>query len=141
MKSWIFQGKPSRYDIEEELIEGKVEEWTAYQGYTHMDVGDIVYFWRAAEKERKKRGIYGWGRILRKPELDEEEGYWVAVEYVKRFPSFIPFDELKKNKAFATHQLFSFAIGTNFKVSKKQNAGLYSIIKKSIGEQYLPEKK
>lgn len=138
MTCWIFQGKPSRYDVEKEFVEGKVEEWTAYQNSSKMKPGEIVFFWRAAEREREKRGIYGWGKIIAVPKEDDEYGCWVPVIYKKRFPKFIPFDELKKNRAFSTHQIFTFAIGTNFMLTEKQCAGLKEVIKDYLGEQYLP---
>jgi len=138
MNYWIFQGKPSRYDIEKELIEGKTEEWTAYQYSSSMRAGDIVFFWRAAERERAKRGIYGWGEITASPREEAEQGCWVPVKYKKKFPSFLPFDELRTSPTFSTHQIFNFAIGTNFKLTHEQYQGLKKIIEEKIGSDYLP---
>jgi predicted RNA-binding protein with PUA-like domain len=139
MGYWIFQGKPSRYDVATQLIEGNIEEWTAYQNNQDMKVGDIVFLWRAAEKERAKRGVYGWGEIVREPELDEDTGYWVAVKYICKFPKYIPFEKLEKNTKFNTHQLFRFAIGTNFKVSRDQYEGLKAVISNELGQNFIPD--
>ncbi len=139
MNYWIFQGKPSRYDIEKQLVEEKVEEWTAYQGCSDMEVGDIVFFWRAGENERSKKGIYGWGKITKEPTVDDKAGNWVSVTYEKKFPNFIPFEKLKANDKFASHQLFRFAMGTNFRVTDDQYQGIREVIKDYLGEEYLPE--
>ncbi len=139
MNYWIFQGKPSRYDIEKQLVEEKVEEWTAYQRCNKMKVGDIVFFWRAAEYQQPKRGIYGWGKIIKEPTVDEDSGNWVTVKYIRKFPQFIPYEELKTNEKFATHQLFSLAMGTNFMLTEDQYQGLQEVIKNYLGEEYLPE--
>lgn len=139
MGYWIFQGKPSRYDVATQLKEGKVEEWTASQNNQEMKIGDVVFLWRAAEKERSKRGLYGWGIIIKEPELDEDSGYWVAVKYECKFPRFIPFQALEREPRFNTHQIFRFAIGTNFKVSKEQYEGLRSVISSELGQRFLPD--
>ena len=138
MKAWIFQGKPSRYDVAEELKPGKYEEWVASSGFREMQPGDIVFFWRSGEREPERRGLYGWGKIVAEPLVDENSGNWVRVQYKRIFPHFIPDSALAENKNVATHQLFTMPIGTNFSVSPEQFKGILKEIKDRLGDKYLP---
>jgi hypothetical protein len=104
-----------------------------------MTTGDLVFFWRAAQKEPLKRGIYGWGRITGPTKYDERSGWWVPISYIHRFPQFIPATRLQQNNDFATHQLFRFAIGTNFPVSTREFQGLCTVIRDTLGSDYIPE--
>ena len=82
MKAWIFQGKPSRYDVAKKIEPGKREDWTANRSHEAMMPGDIVFFWRAGEKEPEKRGIYGWGTIIAPARLDKGSGWWIPINYI-----------------------------------------------------------
>ena len=138
MKAWIFQGRPSRYDVAEELKPGKYEEWVASAGYREMQPGDVVFFWRASEGEPQRRGLYGWGKIVEEPNVDKNSGNWVRVQYKCNFPKFISYNALAENTVVATHQLFRMPIGTNFSVSEEQLQELLKEIKDRLGEKYLP---
>lgn len=139
MRAWIFQGVPSRYDVAKKLKPGKKEDWVASSGFREMRPGDVVFFWRASERQPERRGLYGWGKIVAEPVLDDEEGNWVTVKYVCVFPEFIPYATLAANKQFRTHQLFSMPIGTNFSLTDEQLQGLLAEIRATAGEECVPK--
>lgn len=141
MNRWIFQGVPSRYDVAdpEKVKEGKTEIWLASHFRETMEVGDIVYLWRAGEREKSKRGLYAWGRIVGEIKHYEGWGWGVSVKYIKRFPRHISPSELNKYPAFTSHLLNRMAIGTNFSVSEDENEAIKKAIRETVGETYLPE--
>ena len=61
-RCWIFQGEPSRFDLEKGLIPEKSDIWTVNRFQQLIKRGDIVYFWRAGDEA----GIYGWGEVTGK---------------------------------------------------------------------------
>ncbi len=140
MNTWIFQGVPSRYDVAdpEKVKQGRTEIWLASHFRESMAVGDIVYFWRAGEREKAKRGLYAWGRIVGDVKYYEGWGWGIRVEYVKRFPRFISASTLNKYPAFANHLLNRMPIGTNFSVSKDENEAIKNAILETVGKAYLP---
>ena len=54
---WIFQSRPDRYDLRQELYPGKIDSWDATRYRNFMEPGGIVFFRLSGEPEH--RGISG----------------------------------------------------------------------------------
>jgi hypothetical protein len=65
MKTWIFQGNPDRFDVDEYLRSVIDIYWTV-SWKTHqkqVELGDHVYIWRARGRSASVPGIVGFGYI------------------------------------------------------------------------------
>jgi hypothetical protein len=134
MSTWIFQGVPSRYDVALKLQEEKKEVWLATRFREEMAIGDVVYFWRAGEQD--KRGLYGWGVIAGEPKYHEGWGWGVPVRYIRRFPQHLAAQELSSDPVFGNHLLFRMAAGTNFEVTEAQARALERLVGRRFGASY-----
>jgi predicted RNA-binding protein with PUA-like domain len=93
MRAWIFQAKPEQYEIKN-IRENEEEVWLVTRYRREMGRDDIVFFWRAGNRD--ERGIYGWGKIVdNKPREIDDWGYGVRVKYRHRFGRFISVDDLE----------------------------------------------
>jgi hypothetical protein len=137
MSYWIFQGVPSRYDVAEKLVAGRREIWLATRYRDEMQVGDVVFFWRAGD--RAQRGIYGWGEIVGPPEHHEGWGWGVPVQYRKRFEHHLPVGLLQGNEKISTNLIFRMPVGTNFRVEPREVSGILEEIAAQLGSEALPE--
>ena len=137
MGKWIFQGNPKRYDVDQNFEEGEEETWLASRFREEMRDGDVVYFWRAGEQE--KRGIYGWGVIEKDPQRHAGWGWGVDVRYVKRFPHHLAAEELASDPVFGHHLLFRMPAGTNHTLTEEEDGTLKRLIQEKFGEDFAPE--
>jgi len=143
--AFIFQAKPSVYDLRERLSVDKDVGWLASRYYKEMKPGDIVFFWLAGDK--KQRGLYGWGEISPKGVFkDSKDLYRVAVSYKKSFnemdpPSHISYKEFQKDPVLKDLTLLHMAIGTNFILSKEEYNAINELIVKHYGAEWAPGKK
>jgi len=66
VKSFIFQGFPDKFDIEGYLSESVEKDipvvWLVNRYADEMSVGDQVFFWKSAGKEKSVSGVLGKGR-------------------------------------------------------------------------------
>ena len=81
MRAWIIQGNPDRFDIDRYLGAGSERRWTVPQAKaSEMNVGDKVFFWRAAGHPPGFVGVIAVGELLRGVEAEEEDpaasGMW-----------------------------------------------------------------
>ena len=140
--TYIFQAKPTIFELREKLIKGEKIGWLASSYYNEMQVGDIVYFWRAGEK--RYRGLYGWGLIVHPGVFkDKNELYRVAVLTKKVFKKegkiiHISFEDFKNNSILNDMRLMQMAMGTNFKLTEEEVKQIDQLIKIRIGEEWLP---
>jgi hypothetical protein len=138
MQAWIFQAKPEQYEIKN-IRENQEETWLVTRYRREMGQGDIVFFWRAGD--RQERGIYGWGQILDgEPREIDNWGYGVRVEYRHRFDHFISVDELEQAGVLAENLILRMPIGTNFRVSREELAELARLIDSKGEEPPIPPK-
>jgi predicted RNA-binding protein with PUA-like domain len=132
MRAWIFQAKPEQYEIKN-IRENEEETWLVTRYRREMGQGDIVFFWRAGNRE--ERGIYGWGNIVdREPREIDDWGYGVRVEYRRRFGKFISVDDLENEGVLSDNLILRMPIGTNFRVSQEELEELARLIR-GKGEQ------
>jgi predicted RNA-binding protein with PUA-like domain len=115
MQHWLFKTEPESYGIDRLEREGRtqwtgVRNWQARNNMMAMKLGDVGFFYHSS---CKPPGIAGLCRVVREaypdftqfdpqseyfdPTSREEKPKWymVDVEFVSRFPRFIPLDELR----------------------------------------------
>ena len=135
MRAWIFQAKPEQYEIKN-IRENEKETWLVTRYRREMGQGDIVFFWRAGNRE--ERGIYGWGNIVdNKPHEIEDWGYGVRVEYRHRFNRHLSVDDLEHEGVLTDNLILRMPIGTNFRVSRQELEELAELIRRH-GEEPPP---
>lgn len=136
--SWIFQGVPSRYDVadKEKVNDGLEETWLVTRYRKEIKIGDIVYFWRSGDED--KRGIYAWGKVITNPEEYSQWGWGVTIRYVKRLPQHINAAVLKRDSDFSNHLLYRMPTGTNFSLSDKEAKAINRAIQSACGKDFVP---
>jgi hypothetical protein len=135
--AFIFQAKPNIYPIPERLDIGKAVGWLASRYKDYMHTGNIVYFWRAGDKER--RGIYGWGDITSNTTfIDKKGAYRIAVTCRVIFPRHINVSSLYDDPILKDLQILRSAMGTNFLLSKEENDALIVFINGEFGDSLVP---
>jgi hypothetical protein len=81
MTSWIFQGNPKSFQVDEYLRPLKIITWTVRQEHLkdEISVGDEVYIWRSDGRKPKSGGIVAKGEIITAPEvmLDDAPELWI----------------------------------------------------------------
>jgi len=80
MTSWIFQGSPSKFQVDRYLKSKNEILWTIRQREYEKDisVGDVAYIWRADGPNPGTAGIVAKGRIITLPSMmeDDEPDLW-----------------------------------------------------------------
>jgi 5-methylcytosine-specific restriction enzyme A len=80
--SWIFQGNPKRFKIDEYLKNNRYVWWSVNQEHFLEDIslGDTVYIWRADGGKRGTGGIVAKGKVTGAPETNVVSSeYWMNV--------------------------------------------------------------
>lgn len=83
MSTWIFQGNPDKFRIDEYLRDFNEIFWAVKQEHfkDQIEQGDTVYIWRAGGKSKLPSGIVAKGIVLSKPELrhvpQDMQEYWI----------------------------------------------------------------
>lgn len=67
-RTWIFQGNPDKYRLENALQNEKEEWWNLNQHAKSVRTGDRALIWISGEKA----GIYAIGSVLTDPEVRPE---------------------------------------------------------------------
>lgn len=134
---FIFQAKPTIYDLKDRLEVGQEVGWLASKHRDKMNHGDVVYYWSAGDE--KRRGIYGWGNITSDGNFIDSKGtYRVAVTCRKIFPKHISVTEFRSNPVLNELQILRSAMGTNFLLSDEENVALHSLIEQKFGNSWTP---
>ncbi|MFC1968074.1 EVE domain-containing protein [Chloroflexota bacterium] len=134
---FVFQAKPSIYDLTTRLEIGREVGWIASRYRDKMRSGDIVYYWGAGDK--KRRGIYGWGNITSKGAFIDSKGtYRVAVTCRKIFPHHINVTELQANPILREIHILRSAMGTNFVLTHEESDALSSLIANVFDTSWIP---
>ncbi len=78
MTSWIFQGNPKQFKINEYLKRENIN-WTVKQYGEEMSPNDVVYIWRADGNIPKSGGIVAKGKITGKARTmqDDAPDLWI----------------------------------------------------------------
>ena len=82
MSSWIFQGNPKNFRVDEYLQRQNVILWTIRQSHfaDKISVGDEVYIWRSDGDKPKSGGIIAKGRIVSNPQNIEDDAPELWIE-------------------------------------------------------------
>lgn len=135
-RTWIFQGNPDHFRIDEYLSRTRAIQWTVRQEHLapRMAVGDRIFLWRAAGKSGLPAGIIASGRISRTPQLEEEDAVgrdlWtddfpegtslrvrVDVDRVAKAKQLIQRDWLKEDPIVRDLLVLKLRSATNYEVS------------------------
>lgn len=87
--SWIFQGNPDVFPIDEYISENTNIVWSVRQKHLadSMSIGDKVFLWRAAGKNKAISGIIAEGILTSPPEMMKDDaasqGKWDEADEVK----------------------------------------------------------
>jgi hypothetical protein len=131
MSSWIFQGNPERFDLDGYLaLDVASITWVMRQRAGDVSIGDTVYFWRSAGKDREGSGIVAECRVaspvsVRMPD-DASLAFWaeespkpearvdLVVIRVATSRQVLKRDWLKADPVLRELLLFRQAQGTNY---------------------------
>ena len=146
MKTWIFQGNPDKFRIDDYLRKSREIYWsvTIPKHQSEISVGDEVYIWRAKGSRNAISGIVALGvineeskpreNILNKLNLYDE--LWVessneasnikagiAIKEIRLSPleGMLTSDELKKDPNISKMQILTARVGSNFLLSPYQS--------------------
>lgn len=146
MKTWIFQGNPDKFGIDEYLIKAKEIYWSVtipkYQ--TQITIGDEVYIWRAKGSQNAISGVVSFGVINEecnpreklKNKLNLYDNLWtepfseasnikagVLVKEIRLSPldGMLTADELKKDPVLSKMQILTSRVGSNFLLNDVQS--------------------
>lgn len=92
--TWIFQGNPSRFKVDDYLLENKDIVWSIRQEHyvNDIQIGDAVYIWRSDAGKRGYGGVVARATVTGLPvsRKDVTSEYWVtpsdANEVLPRVP-------------------------------------------------------
>lgn len=82
MNTWIFQGNPTRFNVNDYILENETIWWSIRQ--THLankiQIGDEVFIWRSDGNEKGSGGIVARTEVVTLPQDytndDESAAYW-----------------------------------------------------------------
>ncbi len=66
MPFWIFQGNPTRYDVDVYLRDHRYIYWAIDQHKKEIGLSDVVFIWRA-NSNRNRRGVIAMGYVVEAP--------------------------------------------------------------------------
>jgi len=146
MKTWIFQGNPDKFGINEYLLKTKEIYWSVtipkYQ--KEITIGDEVYIWRAKGSHNSISGVIAFGvvneecnpREKLKNQLNLYDNLWsepyseasnikagVAIKEIRLSPldGMLKSEELLKDPVLSKMQILTARVGSNFLLSKTQS--------------------
>ena len=149
MNSWVFQGNPNRFDVDQYLRSRSNIYWTVSQKKHREQValGDLVFLWRARGRTNLTPGIVALGRITEtckpKSEITHQERLsdelWydpglepdevkagIAVEEVRLTPEegMLSLYHVTLDPLLAKMHIVTVRTGTNFPLSSQQASRL-----------------
>ncbi|MBU4002990.1 MAG: EVE domain-containing protein, partial [Proteobacteria bacterium] len=132
MTSWIFQGNPKIFRIDDYLRDNKEIFWNVNQHRNEILCGDVVYIWRANGDVKGSGGIVAKGIIIeceytmpdnfRKYWIKEKkytsEGVKIVIEDVRlnKDNYMLMRDDLKNDNVVKDMEIINFPIKVNFKL-------------------------
>lgn len=82
MKTWIFQGNPTRFNVNDYLLENEYIWWSIRQAHLaeHIKLGDEVFIWRSDGANKGSGGIVARTEVTSLPQDytndNESSAYW-----------------------------------------------------------------
>lgn len=82
MNTWIFQGNPTKFNVDAYLLENDVITWSMRQKHLvkHIEIGDTVFIWRSDGDAKGSGGIVAKAQVMSLPQdyINSEESaqYW-----------------------------------------------------------------
>mgnify|MGYP003523011344 FL=1 len=82
MNTWIFQGNPTRFNVDAYLQQNELITWSMRQKHLakHIVIGDVVFIWRSDGDEKGSGGIVAKTLVISLPQdyINSEESaqYW-----------------------------------------------------------------
>ncbi|AVK84079.1 hypothetical protein C3943_11080 [Lysinibacillus sp. B2A1] len=82
MNKWIFQGNPTRFNVDAYLLDNDVITWSMRQQHlaNYIEIGDDVFIWRSDGNEKGSSGIVARAQVISLPQdyINSEESaqYW-----------------------------------------------------------------
>lgn len=91
MNTWIFQGNPAKFDVDNYLLENETILWSIRQAHFNdlIELGDEVFIWRSDGVNKGSGGIVARTQVIGTPQeyIDEEESatYWYKDAPIKPY--------------------------------------------------------
>lgn len=138
MKTWIFQGNPNRFKVDDYLKENQDIVWSIRQEHyvKNVQVGDTVYIWRSEAGKQGYGGIVARATVTGLPESrkDVTSEYWVTPSdanevlprvslHVKELAlegNHLSREFLKKNPTLSNLLILKVSNNTNYLLSNAQ---------------------
>jgi predicted HNH restriction endonuclease len=135
---WIFQANPDRFDIDQYLASaGDRITWTVNRYAKELNIGDLVYLWKAAGSKKEGAGIIAAARVdsdtffgpddpasqrfwKEGDPTESNDRVWLKVLRVANSKEIIRADWLKEDPICSKLQILTLRIGTNFPVKDDQ---------------------
>ncbi len=156
--SWIFQGNPNRFDIDDYLSRYTYIYWSAPTNQKEIEIGDKAFIWRSGAQA----GLVAIGNIKEKPtprkdvRIQEALGddLWVSqsdnpaevkvgieIEEVKLTDEegFVSRDMVKSHSILSKNRIITNPVGTVFRLSMEETSvliGLWGDYYSNISLQY-----
>lgn len=142
MNTWIFQGNPARFRVnnylEDNYKKGKDILWLVSRYYEEIKPGDRVYIWRSIGNGDQSSGIVASGKILTEPEVmvtphfvkeywikpsdkKTENRAWVSIEELRLNNGMLKREDLRKIEELKEMQIFKFFARSNYGVTANEN--------------------
>src|SRR5258706_13860694 len=146
MNTWIFQGNPDKFRVDEYLLKSSEIYWsvTIQKHQNEIAIGDEVYIWRAKGSRNAISGIVAFGIVNEecKPrenvanKLNLYDDLWiesfgeasntkagVAIKDVRLSPldGMLTSEELMKDPVLSKMQILTARVGSNFLLNKPQS--------------------
>lgn len=92
MACWLIKGKPSRNDLSEMLVPGRIARWVTRKPPRAWQGGDPLLFWKAAPS----LCLIGAGEILSIEDADEDGNTYFSLTYLTHpLPQTVSIDTLR----------------------------------------------
>jgi hypothetical protein len=144
--SWIFQGNPNRFDIDDYLTRYSYIYWSAPTNQKEFDVGHKAFIWRSGVQA----GLVAVGIIKEKPiprkdvqipealgddlwvsQLDEPTEIKVGIEIedtrLTEEEGFVSRDTVKLNPILSKNRIISNPVGTVFRLNTEETNELLGL--------------
>jgi predicted restriction endonuclease len=149
MTSWIFQGNPDYFDIDQYLAANSNILWVVRQHKNDININDDIFIWRAAGKKKAAPGIVAYGKVTEAPTLrlndvasiklwtipqDDKEELRVGIQIQK---TCLGKRELVKKKWIESdpvlkgHQIIKVRSGTNFPLKPREAKRLLLLVQQT----------
>jgi len=149
MASWLFQGNPDYFDINQYLEQNTDILWSVRQHKSEIHAGDDVFIWRAAGSKKSVSGIVAYGRVMDEPllRLNDEASMklWVEPQINKKElrvaihiqktclgkREVVKKDWIKKDPILKAHQIITVRSGTNFPLKPREAKRLLLLVQQT----------